>query len=303
MSNAAALRIHHIEMDHIERGGRIRVNEEFSVATQMRVPRPGNERRGERLFRQGQNDRVDRTEFESQPVNESECPSDPQVVYMERARQHKRHGFATPRLRARTNRPGTAGRSRLQYRFVSVEEVRRGGLGNGSYRILMLPHTIALSPIEAKKIKDFVERGGIVVADGQPGIFDEHGRRLAEPALSEIFAGSATHARTGKGEAFYAAFPVDRGRESGRGILVILKAAGVKPRFQLSRLDGERVSDVETHIFDNGKATIVALQRQTPNCLGFSTRRLRHLQFQPHPGRHLLCVLLRLPFLPSDALA
>ena len=134
--------------------------------------------------------------------------------------------------------PDTAGRSRLQYRFVSVEEVRRGDLGNGSYRILMLPHTIALSPIEAKKIKDFVEQGGVVVADGQPGIFDEHGRRLAEPALSEIFAGSATHARTGKGEAFYAAFPVDRGRESGRGILVILKAAGVKPRFQLSRLDG-----------------------------------------------------------------
>ena len=53
--------------------------------------------------------------------------------------------------------PDTAGRSRLQYRFVSVEEVRRGDLGNGSYRILMLPHTIALSPIEAKKIKDFVE--------------------------------------------------------------------------------------------------------------------------------------------------
>src|SRR5690348_103183 len=28
-----------------------------------------------------------------------------------------------------------------------------------------------------------------------------------------------------------------------------------------------------------------ALKRR--DCLGFSTRRLRHLQFQPHPGRHL----------------
>src|SRR6202040_410208 len=29
-----------------------------------------------------------------------------------------------------------------------------------------------------------------------------------------------------------------------------------------------------------------ALKRR--DCLGFSTRRLRHLQFQPHPGRHRL---------------
>ena len=79
--------------------------------------------------------------------------------------------------------------SGLRYRFVSAEEVRRGDLGNGSYRVLMLPHTIALSPIEAKKIQDFVDKGGTVVADGEPGIFDEHGRRMAKPALAHIFCG------------------------------------------------------------------------------------------------------------------
>jgi hypothetical protein len=42
--------------------------------------------------------------------------------------------------------------------------------------MLIPPHTIALSPIEAKKIQDFVEQGGTVVAHGEPGIFDEHGR-------------------------------------------------------------------------------------------------------------------------------
>src|SRR5207248_3332071 len=31
---------------------------------------------------------------------------------------------------------------------------------------------------------------------------------------------------------------------------------------------------------------VVSTGAPTPGCLGFSTRRLRHLQFQPHPGRH-----------------
>jgi hypothetical protein len=38
------------------------------------------------------------------------------------------------------------------------------------------------------------------------------------------------------------------------------------------------------------RPTIAAPARRAPHqrrdCLGFSTRRLRHLQFQPHPGRH-----------------
>jgi len=142
--------------------------------------------------------------------------------------------------------------------------VRRGDLVNGSYRILMLPHTIALSPSEATKIQDFVEQGGTVVADGEPGIFDEHGRRMAKPALSEIFSGQAIRVATGKGEAIYTTSLGDRDRESGRNILKIFEAAGVKPLFPLARVNGGPVSDVETHIFDNGKITIVALQREFP---------------------------------------
>ena len=41
----------------------------------------------------------------------------------------------------------------------------------------------------------------------------------------------------------------------------ILQAAGVKPLFPLSRSEGGAVGDVETYIFENGWATIVALQR------------------------------------------
>ena len=153
----------------------------------------------------------------------------------------------------------------LQPRFVSTEELRRGELANGDYRILMLPHTIALSSIEAREIRAFVAHGGIVVADCEPGIFDEHGRRMVKPALADVFAGPPRRATPGfvfgKGRAIYTALNGERGRGSSRAVSEILEAAGVRPRFPLARTDGGPVSDVETYVFENGEATIVALLR------------------------------------------
>jgi hypothetical protein len=153
----------------------------------------------------------------------------------------------------------------LQPRFVSTEELRRGELANGDYRILMLPHTIALSSIEAREIRAFVAHGGIVVADCEPGIFDEHGRRMVKPALADVFAGPPRRATPGfvfgKGRAIYTALNGERGRGSSRAVSEILEAAGGRPRFPLARTDGGPVSDVETYVFENGEATIVALLR------------------------------------------
>jgi hypothetical protein len=164
--------------------------------------------------------------------------------------------------------------SGLQYRFVSPDELKRGDLGNGSYRILMLPDTIALSATEAKEIRDFVEHGGIVVADGEPGIFNEHGRRMIKPALSEIFADPATHAATslalGKGKAIYATFRDEQGHQSGSALGEILEAAGMRPRFPLVGADGGPVSDIETYVFENGAVTVVALLRDFPEAAGTS---------------------------------
>jgi len=153
----------------------------------------------------------------------------------------------------------------LQPQFVSTEELGRGELADGDYRILMLPHTIALSPIEAKEIRAFVARGGIVVADCEPGIFDEHGRRMVKPTLSDVFAGPPTRATPGfvfgRGKAIYTDFSDERGRDSSRALSEILEAAGVRPLFPLLRADGEPASDVETYVFENGEVTIVALLR------------------------------------------
>jgi len=156
----------------------------------------------------------------------------------------------------------------LQHRFLSSADVGRGELRSGDYPILMLPHAIALSAAEAKEIRDFVEGGGIALAAGEPGLFDEHGRRLARPLLSEVFPGPVTRSTTsfafGKGKAIYLP-PSDHPAQQGeQPASEILDAAGVRPRYPLLRADGSVPDDIETNIFDNGAVTIVALQRDFP---------------------------------------
>jgi hypothetical protein len=129
----------------------------------------------------------------------------------------------------------------------------------------MLPHTIALAASEARAIRDFVERGGTVVTDDQPGLFDEHGRRAAKPLLSDVFDGPPTRSAAsfafGAGKAVY--LGMMGGPEGGglRRLGKILDDAGVKPLFPPTRRDDRTVEDVETYVFRNGDLTILALQR------------------------------------------
>jgi len=153
----------------------------------------------------------------------------------------------------------------LQYRFISSAELGQGELQIGNYSVLILPHTIALAATEAQQIREFVERGGTVIADNQPGLFDEHGRRAAKPLLSAVFDGPPTRSATsfsfGKGKAIYLAPAGVRSGGRLRRLTEILNGAGVEPLFPLTSRDGRAVEDVETYVFHNGNLTIVALQR------------------------------------------
>jgi hypothetical protein len=153
----------------------------------------------------------------------------------------------------------------LQYRFVSSAQVRQGALREGAFRVLLLPHTIALAPQEATEIREFAAQGGVVIADGEPGLFDEHGRKLTTPLLSEMFPGPPRHPSAafayGKGRAIYLASSGPRRREILSQLSAILQPAGVAPFFTLLRTDGRPPDDVESYLFMNGEVTILALQR------------------------------------------
>jgi hypothetical protein len=153
----------------------------------------------------------------------------------------------------------------LQHRFVSTERIEAGDLTQAGYRVLILPWTLSLSARAADEIRNFVKHGGAVIADGKPGVFDEHGRRRETPALADIFSNpppsAATLLASDQGRAIYLPAAKLRDRGGRERFREIFAAAGIKPTVSLVRGDGRPAENVETYIFENGAVSIVALLR------------------------------------------
>jgi hypothetical protein len=145
----------------------------------------------------------------------------------------------------------------LQYRFVSYSQMEQGELGRGGYRILILPDSLALSAEETAAIRDFVRRGGTVIASGDMGTFDQHSRRLAAPQLSDV----QEQVVRIRGDVLN--YHRDRllGKEGAvfEAARKVFEASGIRPRYRVTDDRGQAVVGVETHLFRNGGATIVGL--------------------------------------------
>ncbi len=128
----------------------------------------------------------------------------------------------------------------LTPRYVGPEQLARGELGDA--KVLILPSAIAMSSADVAAVRRFAAQGGRVIADSVPGSFDEHGRRLTQAALADLFGG-------GEGRI------VPAGDQAG--LSAALRGAGVKPVFPVQAPG----NDVTTYMFRNGDRTILALQR------------------------------------------
>lgn len=152
----------------------------------------------------------------------------------------------------------------LQYNFVSYNQLEEGELMKRGYKILVLPRSSALSAAEVQAIRTFVAQGGVVLADGEPGVFDEHCRRLPQPSLRDLFEGSGS----GKGKAIRVSFDalnyhqqrlVGREGETHKAMQAIVAEAGVQPAFRLTDASGRPPVGIELHRFRNGGVTILGL--------------------------------------------
>ena len=75
----------------------------------------------------------------------------------------------------------------LQYNFLSYVDVIQRGVPE-EYRVLILPACLCLSDAEARALRAFVERGGTLIADYLPGVWDQHGRgRRGGGVLDDLF--------------------------------------------------------------------------------------------------------------------
>ena len=168
----------------------------------------------------------------------------------------------------------------LQHRFVTPAQLLDGGLA--AYRVLILPQAIALAPAAAAAIRRFAEAGGVVVADGEPGQFDEHSRRQPRPLLADLFPpGPATERTIGKGKAIRVG-PGAADRTEGaadpalmRTLAGIFAAAGVKADYAVVTPGGKAVTDIECYEFENGGVRILALLRDASGSAGAEDAVLR----------------------------
>ena len=81
-----------------------------------------------------------------------------------------------------------------QYDFICHGSIEEGVLPE--YRVLILPAVWSLSDAEIETIRAFHRAGGVVIADGVPGRYDEHGRRRDDVPLAELFGATVNGAMT-----------------------------------------------------------------------------------------------------------
>ena len=71
--------------------------------------------------------------------------------------------------------------------------------GIDQYKLLLLPNIAALSDAQCGQLRDFVKRGGSLVASYETSLYDEQGNQRDNFALSDLFgAGYVAHVNTGK---------------------------------------------------------------------------------------------------------
>ena len=149
---------------------------------------------------------------------------------------------------ARRQAAGRLGELGITPRWLSSQGVEGGALRDLSLRVLILPHAIALSDGEVAEIEAFKARGGTVLADTEPGVFDGHGRlRTAPPAG---LARMPQAVRPDADPSWSASLDALR---------AVLAAAGVAPGVAVQEPGGATASGVEVRRFTNGGVTLVAV--------------------------------------------
>ena len=90
---------------------------------------------------------------------------------------------------------------RIGSRFIAYEQVARGELDPRTTKALFLWGGLALSASETAAIRRYLNDGGVVLADSEPGLYDEHCHKRATGSLHDCLPPEGSDVRTvGKGK-------------------------------------------------------------------------------------------------------
>jgi Beta-galactosidase/Beta-galactosidase trimerisation domain len=163
----------------------------------------------------------------------------------------------------------------LQFDFISSEEVAKSPISNEKYKVLILPLALALSDEEIQHIEEFVSRGGVVIADSSPGLYDQHCAVRTTDAINRLFGNTSlgpTEHKIGKGWAIYLnktwdQYPKQRASKFGgaeyREIARrLFDNAGVHPSVEVLSPDGRPVSQAQIARYKFGSADIITIVKE-----------------------------------------
>lgn len=77
------------------------------------------------------------------------------------------------------------------YDYIASADVAAGALMARKARVLFLPYSVGMTPAVQQRVREFVQAGGIVVADFRPATRTPRGRPLAQGGLDDLFGVSA----------------------------------------------------------------------------------------------------------------
>jgi hypothetical protein len=141
----------------------------------------------------------------------------------------------------------------VQPRWLTPDDVATGALRRGTVNALFLPETIALSDAEATEISAFWNAGGLVITDGAAGLFDEHSRRRAAPALPPADSVPFSSMRWTS--------PSD----------IVFAVNRDDPEFTVTGPDGKLASGLDIRVFRNGDVLLIGLQQARADATDFPT--------------------------------
>ena len=75
----------------------------------------------------------------------------------------------------------------IPWEFVAYRQLELSQLLTKAPKVFILPQSIAMSADEIAAVKDYVQAGGIVIADAMPAIMDEHCTTLPSGRLDDLF--------------------------------------------------------------------------------------------------------------------
>ena len=167
----------------------------------------------------------------------------------------------------------------LQYEYVAREQIEQGALQDSDFRVLIMPHSRAVSEAEATAIRAFVHRGGLLIADIMPGTLNGHGSRQERSMLADLFPAVEPGVvnAIGRGKAVllgdtlagygYASYRGMQGwrRLEGRGrtlAALLQEHGGVTPQVDISHRGPGEMPPTEITRFVAGDAEFAGLLRK-----------------------------------------